>query len=151
MHINLEELTIDQIHDYYKTGELSCKDLVQGYLNRIEAFDKKGPYLNGVINVNKNALEEADKLDQPLLGIPLLVKDQIETKDIITTFGSITCKDYLPDEDATLIKLLKDAGAIILAKTTMPDFATSWFGYCSMNGTTKNPYNLDRHTGGSSS
>ena len=160
MQINLEELTIDQIHDYYKTGELSCKDLVQGYLNRIEAFDKKGPYLNGVINVNKNALEEADKVDQlisekkfdqPLLGIPLLVKDQIETKDIITTFGSITCKDYLPDEDATLIKLLKDAGAIILAKTTMPDFATSWFGYCSMNGTTKNPYNLDRHTGGSSS
>ena len=82
--------------------------------------------------------------------MPIAVKDQIETAGIMTTFGSIAMQGYVPTEDATVISKLKDAGAIILAKTTMPDFATSWFGYSSKNGVSKNPYDLDYDPGGSS-
>jgi amidase len=83
--------------------------------------------------------------------VPIVIKDQIETAGIPTAFGSIKCKDYVPSADATLIKKLKDAGAVIIAKATMPDWATSWFSTSSLSGTTKNPYDLSRESGGSSS
>ena len=157
----LEEATIADIHQAFRNRSLTCRQLVQRYIDRIEAYDRKGPALNSIVNVNQNALAEADRLDDflsrtrtfvgPLHGIPVVVKDQVETKDIVTTFGSIALDGYIPQHDATAIAKLKEAGAIVLAKSAMPDFATSWFGFSSKSGETKNPYALDRDPGGSSS
>ncbi len=157
----VEEATIGSIHAAYRDGSLTCRQLVETYIARIEAYDKAGPALNSIVTVNPRALGEADRLDAelasagklsgPLHGIPVLVKDQVETAGIVTTFGSIAAKGYVPERDATVIAQIKQAGGIILAKTTLPDFATSWFGYSSILGETKNPYALDRDTGASSS
>jgi Asp-tRNA(Asn)/Glu-tRNA(Gln) amidotransferase A subunit family amidase len=157
----LEEATIDDIHSAFRSKELNCRRLVELYLARIEAYDKSGPELNSIITINPNVLEEADELDRSfgrtgemagsLHGIPVLVKDQAETAGIRTTFGSVAFEEYTPEEDATVVAKLKAAGAIILAKTNLPDFATSWFAYSSAGGVTKNPYALDRDPGGSSS
>ena len=157
----LEEATIADIHSAFRSGELTCRRLVELYLARIEAYDNSGPQLNAIITINPNILQEAEELDHsfqqyrefagPLHGIPVLVKDQAETVGIRTTFGSIAFEDYTPEEDATAVKRLKEAGAVILAKTNLPDFATSWFAYSSAGGVTKNPYALDRDPGGSSS
>ncbi len=161
MAFRLEEATVDAIHSAFRSGELTCRRLVELYLARIEAYDKDGPELNSIITVNPNALDEADALDSsfgrdsgfvgPLHGIPVLVKDQVETAGIRTTFGSVAFEEYVPEEDATAVRRLKEAGALILAKTNLPDFATSWFAYSSAGGETKNPYDLDRDPGGSSS
>lgn len=157
----IEEATISNIHAAYRTGKLTARELVHAYLQRIDAYDKKGPAINSIVNVNQRALQTADELDQaladsgklsgPLHGIPVLVKDCIETTDVKTTFGSIAFKEYTPECDATVVSKLRDAGAIILAKTTLPDFATSWWAYSSVSGETRNPYALDRDPGGSSS
>jgi len=157
----LEETTIADIHQAFRHRSLTCRQLVQRYLDRIETYDRKGPALNSIVNVNQDALAEADRLDDflartgtlagPLHGIPVVVKDQAETKGIVTTFGSIALDGYIPRHDATAIAKLKEAGAIVLAKSAMPDFATSWFGFSSKSGETKNPYALDRDPGGSSS
>jgi Asp-tRNA(Asn)/Glu-tRNA(Gln) amidotransferase A subunit family amidase len=157
----LEEATIADIHRALRARSLSCRELVQDYLDRIDAYDRNGPALNSIVTVNQHALAEADKLDAlfarvgefagPLHGIPVVVKDQVETEGIMTTFGSIALDGYIPSRDATAIARLKEAGAIVLAKSTMPDFATSWFGFSSKSGETKNPYALDRDPGGSSS
>lgn len=156
----IEEATIDGAHAAMAAGTLTATALVQMYLDRIDAIDKSGPTLNAIISVNPKALEAAAELDAefastgafrgPLHGIPVVVKDQVETKDVMTTFGSIAQDGYMPADDATAIKKLKAAGAIILAKTAMPDFATSWFAFCSKIGETKNPYVLARDPGGSS-
>jgi len=134
---------------------------VELYRARIEAYDENGPEVNSVITLNPNALEEAEALDRsfgqngefvgPLHGIPVLVKDQVETRGIRTTFGSVAFEEFVPDEDGTVVKKLRAAGAVILAKTLLPDFATSWFAYFSFAGEAKNPYVLDRDPGGSSS
>lgn len=157
----LQEATIASVHRAFRSGELTARKLVELYLARIEAYDRTGPDLQAIINVNPKALEQADELDAelaetgmfrgPLHGVPVLVKDQAETDDTITTFGSIAFKDYRPKEDATAIGWLREAGAIILAKTVLPDFATSWWGLSSAGGETKNPYDLARDPGGSSS
>lgn len=156
----LEEITIDQAHAAMLAGELTSVDLVKAYLARIAAYDQAGPVLNAFSALNPEALAEAARLDEalaksgkltgPLHGIPVAVKDQAETKGIPTCFGSIALKGYIPTEDSTLARKLKEAGAIILGKTTLPDFATSWFGYSSATGNTKNPYDLTRDPGGSS-
>ncbi len=161
MAFRLEEATIDDIHAAFRSGELTCRRLVEMYLARIEAYDKNGPELNAIITVNPKALDQADDLDSsfgrdgefvgPLHGIPVLVKDQAETAGIRTTFGSVAFEGYVPEEDATAVRRLKEAGALILAKTNLPDFATSWFAYSSAGGETKNPYDLERDPGGSSS
>ena len=161
MAFRLEEATINDIHSAFGSGELTCRRLVELYLARIEAYDKNGPELNAIITVNPKVLDEADELDRifeesgelagPLHGIPVLVKDQAETAGIRTTFGSVAFEGYVPEEDATAVGRLKEAGALILAKTNLPDFATSWFAYSSAGGETKNPYDLDRDPGGSSS
>src|SRR3954447_21132779 len=119
------EATIDSIHSAYKAEDLSCRELVQAYLNRIEAYDKRGPALNAIQNLNPRALEEADRLDAqlqasgrvgPLHGIPVLVKDQVETDDMPTTYGSAVFKDFIPKRNATIVDRMKAAGAIILGK-----------------------------------
>ena len=160
MTFSLEETTISEIHAAMSAGELTVVDLVDGYLARIAAYDQVGPTLNSIITVNAATREDAVRLDAefartgeltgPLHGIPIVVKDQAETAGLMTTFGSIAMDGYVPEKDATAIAKLREAGAIILAKTAMPDFATSWFGYSSMAGETKNPYNLAHDPGGSS-
>jgi len=121
---------------------------------------RNGPELNSILTVNPRALDEAEELDRSfgrsgefvglLHGVPVLVKDQAETAGIRTTFGSVAFEDHVPEEDATVVRRLKEAGAVVLAKTNLPDFATSWFAYSSAGGVTKNPYDLDRDPGGSS-
>lgn len=156
-----DELTVARLHEMLGAGELTVRSLVQAYLDRIEAIDRSGPALNSIITTNPKALDEAERLDRayaesgnltgPLHGVPVVVKDQAETVDMPTTFGSIAQDGYVPKADATVIRKLKEAGAIIFAKTALPDFATSWFGFSSKAGETKNPYVLSHDPGGSSS
>jgi len=152
------ETTIDDVHAAYKSGKLTARQLVQGYLDRINAYDKQGPRINSIITLNPKALEEADKLDAqyknsgfvgPLHGIPVLVKDEIDTAGMPTTLGSVLFRDYRPPLDAFVVARLKKAGAIILGKTTLGEFA-SGDTYGSLFGVTRNPYDLERTAGGSS-
>jgi Asp-tRNA(Asn)/Glu-tRNA(Gln) amidotransferase A subunit family amidase len=152
------EATIDQIHAAFRSQTLTSHQLVQMYLDRIAAYDQQGPKINSVIILNPKALEEADKLDAafkssgfagPLHGIPVLVKDEIDTAGMPTTLGSIVFKDYRPPQDAFVVAKLKKAGAIILGKTTLSEFA-SGDTYSSLFGSTRNPYDLERTAGGSS-
>ncbi|MEM7466600.1 MAG: amidase [Pseudomonadota bacterium] len=155
------EATVDSIHAALIRGNLTVKALVEGYLARIEAYDRGGPNLNSIITINPTALEQAQQLDAemkqngrfvgPLHGIPVVVKDQAETAGIATSFGSEVFADYVPTTDAEVIRRLREAGAIVLAKTTMPDFATAWFSFSSRSGISRNPYDLARDPGGSSS
>ena len=156
---HLEEATVRQIHEAMKIGETSCGAITEEYLKRIEAYDGKGPSLKAVILVNPRALEEADELDRiykekgpmgPLHGIPVLLKDNVETADMVTTSGSLSLKDYLPDEDAFITKRLKEAGALILAKANMHEFAIWGESVSSILGQVLNPYDLTRTAGGSS-
>lgn len=160
MAFQLEETTIGGIHAAMRTGEVTSRGLVDSYLDRIEAIDRGGPRLNAVLAINQAARQRADELDVefdrsgemagPLHGVPVLVKDCVETSGIPTTFGSAAIEGYTPAHDAVTVRKLRDAGAVILAKTTLPDFATSWFSFSSVSEQTKNPFDLDRDPGGSS-
>jgi Asp-tRNA(Asn)/Glu-tRNA(Gln) amidotransferase A subunit family amidase len=158
MSFNLIETTIEQIHAAYKSGELSCRQLVQMYLDRIDNYDKRGPAINAIISVNPDALNEADRLDTafkasgpvgPLHGIPIIMKDQGDATPMATTLGSLLFKDYYPDRDAFVVDRLKKAGAIILAKATLGELGGG-DTHGSLFGSTKNPYDLERTAGGSS-
>ncbi len=154
----LMEASIEDIHNAYQSGELTSRQLVQLYLDRIEAYDKNGPNINSIISLNPRALEEADRLDAaftasgfagPLHGIPVIVKDQADAQDMPTTLGSVLLEDYFPEKDAFAVARLREAGAIILGKSTLGE----WGGgdtYGSLFGITRNPYALDRTVGGSS-
>jgi Asp-tRNA(Asn)/Glu-tRNA(Gln) amidotransferase A subunit family amidase len=155
---NLLEATIDDIHSAYKSRQLSARQLVQMYLDRIEAYDKKGPAINAIITLHDHALDEADQLDAkfqasgfvgPLHGIPILIKDQADTKGMPTTLGSLLFQNYYPDRDAFVVEKLKKAGAIILGKTTLGELGGG-DTHGSLFGSTRNPYALDRTPGGSS-
>lgn len=156
-----EHLTIRKAHEDFQTRAFTCRQLVSHYLNHIDKLDKSGTNLNVTLAISSTALPEADALDEcltkegrlkgPLHGIPIAVKDQAATANLTTTYGSIAARDHIPSEDATLIKKFKAAGAIILCKATLPDFATSWFSTSSLSGTTRNPHDLKRDPGDSSS
>src|SRR2546422_2565444 len=152
------ETTIDDIHAAMAAGKLTARELVQAYLDRIAAFDKRGPALNCIINLNPLALEDADRLDAafkrsgkvgPLHGIPVLVKDEIDTAAMPTTLGTVVFKDYRPARDAFAVDRLRKAGAIILGKTTLSEYAAG-DTHGSMFGASRNPYDLERTVGGSS-
>jgi len=152
------ETSIDEIHAAFKSGRLTARQLVQQYLGRIQAYDQQGPKINSIITVNPKALEEADALDAQykrsglvgaLHGIPVLVKDEIDTAGMPTTLGTVVFKDYRPPLDAFVVAKLKKAGAIILGKTTLSEFAAG-DTYGSLFGVTRNPYDLERTAGGSS-
>src|SRR5213593_603319 len=155
---NILETTIDDIHAAYKSGQLTCRQLVQTYLDRIEAFDKQGPNINAIITLNSEALKEADRLDAayqksgpigPLHGIPVVIKDQADVKGMPTTLGSVLFKNYFPDRDSFVAEKLRKAGAIILAKTTLGELGGG-DTHGSLFGSTRNPYGLERTVGGSS-
>src|ERR1051326_2144036 len=155
---HLLEATVDDVHNAYKSGKLTAHQLVQMYLDRIEAYDKKGPSLNAIITINPKALEDADRLDAafkssgltgPLHGIPIILKDQFDAKGMPTTLGSVLFKDYYPDRDAFVSEKLRKAGAIILAKGTLGELGGG-DTHGSLFGSTRNPYDLERTAGGSS-
>ena len=152
------EATIDDIQSAYNSGQLTARQLVQRYLDRIEEYDQKGPTINAIITLNSEALKEADRLDAafkasgpvgPLHGIPVIIKDQFDAKGMPTTLGSVLFKDYYPDRDAFVTEKLKKAGAIILAKATLGELGGG-DTHGSLFGSTRNPYALDRTVGGSS-
>jgi amidase len=153
---HLEESTISDVHAGYMSGALTAAKLVQAYLERIQAYDQAGPKLNVVIFLNPKALEEAAALDEhlrktgkfvgPLHGIPVLLKDNVNTKDMPTTGGSLS----LPATDAAIAQKLRRAGAIILAKVNLHEFAIWGETVSSIRGQTLNPYDLTRTPGGSS-
>lgn len=158
----LREATIADITTAMDAGALTTESLVQLYLNRIDAYDDQGPALNALITVNPNALDEARILDQerqagqirgPLHGIPIILKDNYDTADLPTTAGSVVLDGSLPPDDGFVVQRLRDAGAIILGKANMSEFAFSYgrLGYSSMGGLTLNPYDLSRNASGSSS
>ncbi len=155
---NVLEATIDEIHNAYKTAQLTARQLVQMYLDRIDGYDQNGPAINAIITINPAALAEADRLDAlfrsagfvgPLHGIPLIVKDQADVKGMPTTLGSVLFRDYKPERDAFVVEKLKKAGAIILAKATLGELGGG-DTHGSLFGSTRNPYALDRTAGGSS-
>ena len=155
---NILETTIDNTHSAYRLGQITARQLVQMYLERIETYDKNGPAINAIITINSQALEEADRLDAAfktsgfvglLHGIPVILKDQIDVKGMPTTLGSVLFKNYYPDKDAFVVEKLKKAGAIILAKATLGELGGG-DTHGSLFGSTRNPYALDRTVGGSS-
>jgi Asp-tRNA(Asn)/Glu-tRNA(Gln) amidotransferase A subunit family amidase len=157
---HLEETTIADVHAAYRSGATTTTQLVRAYLDRIQAYDQAGPKLNVVIFLNPQAMQEAAALDErfrttgkfvgPLHGIPVLLKDNINTSDMPTTGGSLSLAGYTPATDATITQKLRAAGAIILAKVNLHEFAVWGETVSSILGQTLNPYDLTRTPGGSS-
>jgi len=155
--ITLEELTIVDIHAAYRSGTYTSEELVEAYLSRIAAIDSN---INALTIINPQARTIARTLDtefaetgelRPLHGIPLIVKDNISTAGLPTTAGALALQDYIPEEDALIIRKLTEAGAIILAKSNMAEWAFSaMHTESSTAGTTRNPYNLNYVPAGSS-
>jgi amidase len=156
--IELDAATIAEINAAFEAGTLTAEKLVQLCLARIEAYDRKGPELHAVITVNPKALETARALDaerkakgrrSPLHGIPVVLKDNYNTFDLPTTGGSVLLEGSLPPDDAFVVKKLRAAGAIVLAKVNLSEFASGG-AYSSLGGQTKNPHDLARSPSGSS-
>ncbi len=155
----LTEATIADMQKAMETGRLTSEALVQQYLERIAAYDHEGPKLNSILTLNAKALETARKLDaeraasgerSPLHGIPVLVKDNYDTYDMPTTSGNIGLQGVVPPDDAAQVKKLRDAGAIIIGKANLHEFAFGYTTVSSMGGQTLNPYDPSRVPGGSS-
>jgi|HubBroStandDraft_6_1064221.scaffolds.fasta_scaffold103055_2 amidase len=162
----LEEVTIPQLQDGMKSGKYTAQSLVEKYLARIDEIDKRGPAVNAIIELNPDALSIAKALDQernakgargPLHGIPVLIKDNIDTADrMMTTAGSLALVGSKPPKDSFVAQRLRAAGAVILGKTNLSEWANirsshSVSGWSGRGGLTKNPYALDRNACGSSS
>ena len=157
---DVREATIADIHAALRAKRLTCRALVEAYLKRIDAYDKQGPSINAIVVVNPNAVAEADEKDKrfaqggmtgPLHCIPMIVKDNFETIGLQSAAGSITMKGFVSDKDAFQVRKIKEAGAIVLAKSNMGEFAFSpQETLNSLQGHTRNPYGLDRVPAGSS-
>lgn len=162
----LDEITISQLADGMSSGKYTARAIAEKYLARIEAIDRHGPALNSVIEINPDALEIAEKLDAerkekgsrgPLHGIPILLKDNLDTADkMMTTAGSLALVGSKPSKDSFVVQRLRAAGAVILGKTNLSEWANirsthSTSGWSGRGGQTKNPFALDRNPCGSSS
>ncbi len=161
----MKEHSIRELGQKMAAGEITARSLTEDYLDRIESIDRSGPRLNAVIEINPDALEIARKRDQerksgkvrsPLHGIPILIKDNIDTRDKMqTTAGSLALEGSYARRDAFLVKRLRRSGAVLLGKTNLSEWANfrstrSVSGWSSRGGLTKNPYALDRSACGSS-
>ena len=156
---SLEEATVSSIHAALAKRAITCRQVVRGYLDRIEAYDDKGPAINAIISVNPRALEIAERMDResaggastrPLHCIPIILKDNFDTADMPTTGGSRTLAQSVPPDDAFVVKRFRDAGAIIIAKANLTELALTGVTVSSLGGQTRNPYDLTRTPGGSS-
>jgi Asp-tRNA(Asn)/Glu-tRNA(Gln) amidotransferase A subunit family amidase len=157
--LNLLTAGIPDVQSAIDAGALTYETLVKQYLARIDAYDRNGPRLRAVLSVNPRAAAIARELDEerrkngrrgPLHGIPIAVKDNIDTVDMPTTGGSLVFEKSLPVRDAAVIEKLRRAGAIIFIKTNLDEFASSSMGLSSLGGQTLNPFDLKRSPGGSS-
>jgi Asp-tRNA(Asn)/Glu-tRNA(Gln) amidotransferase A subunit family amidase len=157
----VEETTIAQIQTAFRDGSLTCRSLVEQYLKRIDAHDKRGAALNAIVMTNDQALKTADDLDRrfrqsgpvgPMHCVPVLVKDNYESVDMPTTAGSLSLQGMMTGKDAFVVKRLRDAGAVMLAKSNMAEFAFSPIETVNsiLPGYTRNPYETSRVTAGSS-
>jgi amidase len=173
--LDIDKATIPDIDAAFKNG-LSSQKLVAAYLERIKAYDKQGPVINAVILLNPKAMEEAARLDAerkagklrgPLHGVPIVLKDNFDTFDLQTTGGSQLLEGHVPPDDAFVVKKLRDAGAVIVAKVNLSEWAGSGGsvsgapeeiakkgrvpnGFSSAGGQTRNPHDLTRGPSGSS-
>ena len=162
---DLEEATVASLRDAMTSGRLTARAIAEKYLARIDAIDKRGPAINSIIELNPDALDIADQLDRerkekgprgPLHGIPVLLKDNIDTADKMkTTAGSLALADNVASADAFLVTRLRAAGAVILGKTNLSEWANfrsdrSTSGWSGRGGLSRNPYALDRNGCGSS-
>ena len=155
-----EEATISGIHGALASREVTCVQIVQAYLRRIGMYDDRGPALNALISINPAALETAAELDRnqtsagaplrPLHCIPIILKDNYDTADMPTTGGSVTLASSFPLRDAFVVRKLREAGGIVLAKANLTELARGGNTVSSLGGQTKNPYDLTRTPGGSS-
>ena len=157
----VEETTIAQIQTAFRDGSLTCRSLVEQYLKRIDAHDKRGAALNAIVMTNDQALKTADDLDRrfrqsgpvgAMHCVPVIVKDNYETVDMPTTAGSLSLKGMMTGKDAFVVKRLRDAGAVMIAKSNMAEFAFSPVETVNsiLPGYTRNPYDTSRVTAGSS-
>lgn len=153
------QTTIAEVHAAFEREELTCEQLVERYLDRIAAYDDDGPAINAILEVNADALATAQQLDEdyrasgptgPLHCVPMLIKDNLDTADLPTTGASLSLEGSVPPNDSFVVRRLRDAGAIVLAKTNLDEFARGSSGLSSLGGQTLNPYGLDRIPGGSS-
>lgn len=156
---HLMETSIADIHKAMQAGVLTCHDLVQQYLNRIQAYDQQGPAIDSMLYINPASLEQADAMDREfkhthklksLSCIPIVLKDNFDTADMPTTAGALTLKGAQPERDAFAVGRLRQAGVLILGKANMSEFATGGISASSLGGQVKNPYDLTRTPGGSS-
>lgn len=162
----IEELTIAQLQKGYKEGKYTVKDVVKVYMDRINEIDENGPKLNSIIEINPDALNIADEIDKeiaagkpagPLFGVPVILKDNIDTHDKMpATAGATALRNSFPKKDSYVARKLREAGAIIIAKSNLSEWANfrarmSSSGWSGIGGQTKNPYVLDRNPCGSSS
>ncbi len=160
--IDLDRATIADVQSFMARGTLTAEQLTQLYLKRIAAYDKQGPNINAVILLNPKAVETARALDKerkagkvrgPLHGIPIILKDNYDTVDLQTTAGSQTLLGSVPNDDAFMVKKLRDAGVVILAKVNLHEFALGGGapnGFSSLGGQTRNPHDPTRGPAGSS-
>ena len=153
------ERSITELAAALDAGEVTSRELVAGYLARIDAYDQRGPMLNAMVVLNPNAADEADRLDAeraagqvrgPLHGIPVVVKDNYDTGDMPTSAGAIALATSVPPDDSTQVRRLREAGAIVLGKTNMHELARGITTVSSLTGQTRNPYDPTRNPGGSS-
>ena len=155
------EATIAEIHAAMKTGQVTCRTLVEQYLRRIEAYDKIGPAINAIVVLNPDVLAQADALDTrykqagmtgPLHCIPVIVKDNFETVGLQSAAGSLALAGFVSTKDAFQVRRIKEAGALVLAKSNMAEWAFTPYETVSsiLPGYTRNPYALERVTAGSS-
>src|SRR6187401_1712623 len=155
----VHEQSILDLQAAQASGRVTSRGLVESYLARIQAYDQAGPRLNAIVMVNPRAREDADAMDReradrkvpgPLHGIPVLIKDNYDTAEMPTSGGTLALATLQPAADAFQVKKLRDAGAVILGKTTMHELAAGITTISSLTGQTRNPYELLRTPGGSS-
>lgn len=156
---DVTEKSIPELAAAMRNGTTTSKRLVQAYLDRIEAFDHRGPSINAILSINPKALDDAEALDRergargprgPLHGIPIVLKDNYDTAEMPTTAASIALKGSMPGRDAFQVRKLLDAGAVIVAKSNLQEFARGITTVSSLGGQTRNPYDPTRNPGGSS-
>ncbi len=157
---DIDEATISSVHEAFASGGLTCRDLVAAYIERIDAVDQQGPSLNAILTIHPDALEMAEEMDAafaeapdsvgPLHCVPVILKDNYDTNDMPTAAASSALEGSIPERDAFVVEKMREAGALLLAKSNMTEFAMGGLTISSLGGQTLNAYDPSRTPGGSS-